>query len=381
MNTILLTEARGKGWAVQRNVMRRVGSRLVGHRFVTKGELREMIQDEQSVRSIVHQLMCVGRDVRSTPMHWAYESKKLDCAVKHLSWRPPWLVAAEGDQPGEGLRQSLLGCSEQHVDTLGLGRIPMAWWTQNCAYNSAYDIHRLNVMAPLSEAEAAVSSAADEHRSVRYQFIRDRPDIASYIVALRAELNMRIVMPSIVPHSDEAPFLAMARFECGKGGNPHYHGFCVGDGNPLLGRLQEEEEAVEEPLEAVGSSEAAALVKKCLDESAEAERAEDGMEERDASSPVAASESEGVLVPPPPAPAETRGRSRELRAHGTNERARRKVVLTSKLERCSEEVSSLEDKTLEFWHFFRSRVSEWNPCRTEDGERHVFFHWLSLIHI
>jgi hypothetical protein len=69
VNTLLLQEAQGKGHAVQRNVMRRIGGRLSGHRVTTKAQLREIIEDEDAVRVLVHQLMSVGRDVRSTPMH------------------------------------------------------------------------------------------------------------------------------------------------------------------------------------------------------------------------------------------------------------------------------------------------------------------------
>ena len=40
-------------------------------------------------------------------------------------------------------------------------------------------------------------------------------------MALRTELQMRIVMPAVVPHTDREPFLAMARFEVGQqNGNP-----------------------------------------------------------------------------------------------------------------------------------------------------------------
>ena len=46
-------------------------------------------------------------------------------------------------------------------------------------------------------------------------------------LALRTELHMRMVMPTIVPHSEEWPYMAMARAETGPGGNPHTHGFCM----------------------------------------------------------------------------------------------------------------------------------------------------------
>ena len=48
---------------------------------------------------------------------------------------------------------------------------------------------------------------------------------------------MRIVMPEILPHSAAEPYLAMARFETGEGGNPHFHGFSIGAGGPQLGRF------------------------------------------------------------------------------------------------------------------------------------------------
>ena len=73
-------------------------------------------------------------------------------------------------------------------------------------------------------------------RQVRYDFIRDAPDIASTIIAYRAELTAKIVMPTIVPHSERNRFLTMMRYENGKNGNPHFHGVAVGDDVPQLGR-------------------------------------------------------------------------------------------------------------------------------------------------
>ena len=48
---------------------------------------------------------------------------------------------------------------------------------------------------------------------------------------------MRIVMPSVVRHSEEFPYRAMARMELGAGGNPHFHGFCVGLPPPAMKRV------------------------------------------------------------------------------------------------------------------------------------------------
>ena len=54
VNTLLMGEAAGKGFAVHRNVLRRQGGRLRGAELLTKGRLREMLEDEQAVRSLVH---------------------------------------------------------------------------------------------------------------------------------------------------------------------------------------------------------------------------------------------------------------------------------------------------------------------------------------
>ena len=48
-------------------------------------------------------------------------------------------------------------------------------------------------------------------------------------------------MPAIVPHTKDEPFLAMSRFECGPGGNPHHHGVAYGAGNPQAAKDMEEE--------------------------------------------------------------------------------------------------------------------------------------------
>ena len=121
---------------------------------------------------------------------------------------------------------------------MGRGRIPSAWFTQNCAYNSSYEIHRLNVHA--EHGLEAVTDEADRFRQVRYNFIRDRPGIAAQVIAVRSELNMRMVMPAVVPHSPEQPFLGMQRAECGPNGNLHHHGFNFGGGNPRLDLMVEE---------------------------------------------------------------------------------------------------------------------------------------------
>jgi len=367
VNTLLLEEAYGKGFAVQRNVMRRIGGRVVGHKITTKAQLREMIEDEQAVRTLVHQLMSVGRDVRSTPMQWAYEGKKTTCAVHHMSWRPPWVRPRDApDQEDPRLR--FIGLNEVVEDSVGLGRIPMFWWTQNCAYNSAFDIHRFNTTSP--NAVEALTDPEDIFKQVRYNFIRDRPDLAAYIVALRAELNMRIVMPTVVSHSSGVPYFAVQRFECGKGGNPHFHGASYGEGNPLLDLLW----CDEKPLpESDGEPEA-----PNDDESAGEEQLNDG-EVEGPPPPLASSSAE---VAPPPAPHPAHRPKKEKRILGGSNTA---DILTEELpvpSRLLDEVPSdaaLDAKTKEFFEFFRQRVSEWNPCFTADGEQRVLFFWDEVV--
>ena len=360
VNTLLLLECSAKGYAVQRNVMRRVGGRLSGHRVTTKAQLQEMIQDEEQVRILVHQLMTVGKDVRSTPMSWAYEGKKLNCAVKHLAWRPPWLRAA-ADDGDRALVDVLLGENQVRQDRLGRGRIPMHWFTQNCAYNSAYEIHRLNVRAKCGDK--MLTDCKDQFKQERYNFIQDRPNLAAYMIALRAETNMRIVMPSVVPHTEDAPYLSMQRFECGEGGNPHHHGFNVGHGNPRLGIMlpeQPQEESAEDV--PISSNQVglecdleATVAGQCLDPELEVVLAR--------------------AVEPPPAPHPSERPARVLKRRPTAEIARQATSAATKLLEDVAATPSLEEKEQEFWKFFRRRVSEWNPCFTEEGEQRVSFHW------
>ncbi len=122
------------------------------------------------------------------------------------------------------------------ADRYGLGRIPTIWWTLNAKYNSRYDIHRLNVGATLGRE--AVLADGDDASDVRFDFVRAAPDLTTYMHALGAELSMRIVMPAVLPSSEAEPYMCMARFETGEGGNPHFHGFSVGSGGPRLGRVR-----------------------------------------------------------------------------------------------------------------------------------------------
>ena len=131
VNTLLLSEARARGFGIYRNVVKRVGVGLEGGRVLTKGRLREILAREDRTRVLVGQLATVGREVRSTTMQWAWEGKKLDSTVKHMSWLPPWVDAgAEGEEP---VGRRFLGTDSLLVrDEVGLGRHPSQWWTSSC---------------------------------------------------------------------------------------------------------------------------------------------------------------------------------------------------------------------------------------------------------
>ena len=291
VNTLLLTEARQRGWGIYRNVMRRTGLGLQGGRVLTKRDLRGILQQEDRARVLVSQLSTVGRDVRSTTMQWAYEGKKLDCTVKHMSWVPPW-VDQEGADCGDRdipLGRRFMDLEIEHggqrftkeagevgdvekeqakqvekqkkakrnakkkdtgvekkenaaedvlvPDAAGLGRHPCLWWTMNCKYNAAYDVQRLNTRS--AAGTRGLRSRGDGgSKEERFEFTRENPDLVSYQLALRTELLMRMVMPAIVPHSSLWPYMTMARFETGSGGNPHWHGFSMGVPGPVVKRVK-----------------------------------------------------------------------------------------------------------------------------------------------
>ena len=75
---------------------------------MTKRKLKELLASEDAARTLVNQLSTVGRSVRSTPMQWAFEGKKLDATVKHLPWLPPWAKPNVRDEKSEG---------EKYLDT------------------------------------------------------------------------------------------------------------------------------------------------------------------------------------------------------------------------------------------------------------------------
>ena len=319
---------------------------------------------------LVHQLMTVGRDVRSTPMQWAYEGKKLDCVAKHMSFRPVWVRPESGNIEDDPRSKYLMGNS--HVeDQLGLGRIPAVWWTLNAPYNHAYDIHRLNVWQA-EQVAVALDAKDDEHRHVRFDFIRDRPAIATSQIALRTELNMRVVMPAVLPNSRAQGFLGVARFECGAGGNPHLHGLSYGSDNPRLGRVRDElvAEAGEEARENLYGSDDEQLLGSVFARGSDAVR--DGTAGQEILAPdtvgdqgsVVQESSEGI-----PVLADSPVRS------GVKAKDFSSLNLDHDKACAPVEEHDLDAKTREFGTYFRRIVSEWNPCFTEDGRQRVSFFW------
>ena len=134
VNTVLLQEARGKSFAVYRQAVRRYGRCFAGQQVLTKGKLRELLCNEHQARAVVGSITAMGRDIRSTSMHWSHESKKLTAAVRFLSWRPPWVRAPAGaDDSGS----AFLPDEQRVADKHGLDRIRAIWWTLNTKYNGS----------------------------------------------------------------------------------------------------------------------------------------------------------------------------------------------------------------------------------------------------
>ena len=135
LNSILISEAAGKGFAVHKCVLKRLGGRVSGGGVLTKARLRELLESEDASRAMVYNLQNIGRDVRSTPMQWSYEGKKLDCAVKHIGWQPPWVERPERDGKTDRKDRAdlYLGDNTRCKDLVGHDRISVSWWTSNLA--------------------------------------------------------------------------------------------------------------------------------------------------------------------------------------------------------------------------------------------------------
>ena len=321
--------------------MRRYGrfGRHSERQVLTKAKLREMLEQED------------------TAMHWSFEGRKLTAAVQFLSWRPPWVKPRQGADDVE----TFIDDEHRVEDRHGLGRIPGLWWTLNPKYNALYEIHRLNVRAQLGRE--AVASFDDNTSDVRFDFVRSAPDLVAYMVALRTELSMRVVMPALVPASDAEPYLCMARFEAGDSGNPHFHGFNVGAGGPRLGRVLGDVAADPQDDQGEVSDDDGADPEETLRE--ERATAADDVSGDDADGEEAAE------VPPPPS----------LLGERRPKQPRRRLLKVSETLRPMPDVrdehnahvQNQSDMERIFAEYFGDLVSEWNPCCGDDGE--VRFFW------
>eukprot|EP00959_Pyramimonas_sp_CCMP1952_P317822 6651409-Pyramimonas_sp.AAC.1 len=124
-------------------------------------------------------------------MQWAWEGMKLQAAVKHLSWMPPWVEAEDLDgrppvgqcfmekfqvERAGGRREWTRGLVP---DPVGLGRFPSLWWTQNPHYHAAFDVQRF-------DAKGISLSEFDEgSRRGRAEFVRESGDLVAQLVAVR----------------------------------------------------------------------------------------------------------------------------------------------------------------------------------------------------
>ena len=110
---------------------------------------------------------------------------------------------------------------------------------------------------------------------------------------------MRVVMPSLLPASEDEPYMCMSRFETGESGNPHFHGFSIGAGGPRLGRVDGDVAADPQDDRPADSDDDG-------EDPEEVTRAEPASPDQGGSG----SDADAKPVPPPPAPARVRrGRS------------------------------------------------------------------------
>jgi hypothetical protein len=272
----------------------------------------------------------------------------------------------------EAVRKAYLGEKNEAVDdSVGFGRIPTTWWTLNMRYNFDYELHRLNVGASMAREVVCKNDAASRH--VRFDFVRDAPDLATYMHALRAELLMKMVMPTVVGSGVDAPFLAMARMETGPGGNPHWHGMAYGRKGPSMDGVVKgprstssaeakdgsaKEAVTPRAAEVVGNVQAAARAGR------ERECGGASGEEGDRSGSDVGEGGDGggqrLSVSDP-----VRGGSGAVRTAP--------VLCAASAEPEAERDIPLEEKEQLFWEHFKGMVSEWNPCKGEDGR--VRYRW------
>ncbi len=280
--------------------------------------------------------------------------------MKHIGWRPPWVKRNKPAEKTTG--EWYLGDNADCPDFVGHGRVPALWWTKNLAYNKAYEIHRLNASSEF--AKEAVSGGADVRGSERFEFARCSPDILLQMSALRTELDMRIVMPAIVPHTAEEPCLTTARSEFTASSHPHYHGFLYAAGNPQIHKIEDDKPpAVEVTLTDEEESEA--------EDGAPAEESERGVAgDGDALMCGVCGES-------------TEGADASANVHGApKKRAKRKSSRLLKVQRSTasvpdapnardaenaEKTEKRSDKEDQFWEYFKNLVYEWNPCFDDNG--------------
>ena len=146
-------------------------------------------------------------------------------------------------------------------DAYGYGRIPAFWYTLNLPYNYLFEIHRFhqaveectNSMFPPSDANMDIEasfidppqldSVSREAKDLRCDWVLNNPDIVAFLHAVRVELNVRLVLPHIVPPEEEQPFHYWLRFEWGSSGNPHVHGQGWVPNNPVFDKVFRDEDA------------------------------------------------------------------------------------------------------------------------------------------
>ena len=94
---------------------------------------------------------------------------------------------------------------------------------------------------PAPKIDTCDPESRDSHHS-RCTWVKDNPDIAAFLHALRVELLVHYLMRRIVADDDAYPFHYWLRFEFGTSGNPHAHGLNYVAGNPTFDNVVADEE-------------------------------------------------------------------------------------------------------------------------------------------